>query len=70
MNAVQVIRLRLNLSQTEFAHRFGISLRTLQNWEQGRRQPDTPAIILLHLIHTHPTLVAREVSLLKKQAKV
>ena len=37
--SVAAIRAKLKLSQAQFARAFGISLDTLQNWEQGRRQP-------------------------------
>ena len=36
---VRAIRLKLNLSQAEFARRFGFSAATVRNWEQGRRRP-------------------------------
>lgn len=32
-------RIKLGLSQAEFAQMLGVSVRTLQDWEQGRRQP-------------------------------
>jgi len=38
---------RLNLSQCDFALMIGVSLSTLQNWEQGRREPDGSAKALL-----------------------
>ncbi len=41
---VKAIRARLGKSQTEFAHMIGVSVGTLQNWEQGRRTPDGPAL--------------------------
>jgi putative transcriptional regulator len=37
---VRAIRLKLGLSQAQFATQYGISLRTLQEWEQGRTSPD------------------------------
>ncbi|MEJ7746509.1 MAG: helix-turn-helix domain-containing protein [Luteimonas sp.] len=40
-------RLKLKLSQTEFAEILGVSVRTLQDWEQGRRQPSGAAKALL-----------------------
>ena len=58
---VKVIRDRLNLTQEEFAERFGLSLATLKNWEQGRRSPEESAKTLLHLIESQPKLVEREV---------
>ena len=44
---VRVIRSRLNMSQGLFAKTFGIDVRTLQDWEQGRRVPTGPAQALL-----------------------
>jgi len=44
---VQALRRKLGLSQSEFAARFGFSVRTVQEWEQGRALPDRPARILL-----------------------
>jgi len=49
-----VIRLKLNLSQSEFAGLMGVSVRTLQDWEQGRRYPQGPAIALLRIAEQHP----------------
>lgn len=53
---VAVLRKYLGLSQKEFAGRIGISINTLQNWEQGRRTPDGPAKALLRLLVKHPRL--------------
>jgi DNA-binding transcriptional regulator YiaG len=52
-----VLRKYLGLSQKQFAGRIGISINTLQNWEQGRRTPDGPAKALLRLLVKHPRLV-------------
>src|ERR1044071_2266594 len=41
------LRKKLGLSQSKFAAVLGISIDTLQNWEQGRRQPAGPAKVLL-----------------------
>lgn len=51
------LRRYLGLSQKQFAERIGISINTLQNWEQGRRKPDGPAKALLRLLVKHPRLV-------------
>lgn len=48
------------LSQSRFAKALGISIDTLQNWEQGRRQPDGPAKALLRLLARHPRLLAHD----------
>ncbi len=53
----KMIRERLGLSQTKFAKLLGISTSTLQNWEQGRRSPDGPAIVLLNVAAKHPDAV-------------
>ena len=54
---VAEIREEYGLSQTKFAALLGISVRTLQNWEQGRRQPQGPARILLRVAAKHPRAV-------------
>lgn len=51
------IRQRQHLSQVEFSKLFGVSLRTLQQWEQGRRQPHGSARILLKVIDYAPDIV-------------
>jgi len=48
------------VSQARFAEALGISIDTLQNWEQGRRQPDGPAKALLRLLARHPRLLAHD----------
>jgi putative transcriptional regulator len=54
---VAAIREEYGLSQTKFAALLGISVRTLQNWEQGRRHPQGPARILLRVAAKHPRAV-------------
>jgi len=54
---VKAIRHKLGLSQAAFAHKFGFSVRTVQQWEQGRAVPDRPARILLRVIETDPQAV-------------
>lgn len=51
---IRAIRERLGLSQARFAMLMGISVSTLQNWEQGRRVPDGPAQMLLRVADRHP----------------
>lgn len=51
---VQSIRERMGLSQSAFAALLGVSSRTLQDWEQGRRQPTGPARSLLRVADRHP----------------
>nr|WP_299244924.1 helix-turn-helix domain-containing protein [uncultured Halomonas sp.] len=50
----QVIRLKLKMSQSAFAGLMGVSVRTLQDWEQGRREPQGPAMALLRIAEQHP----------------
>jgi putative transcriptional regulator len=59
---VRAIRKKLELSQAAFAKRFGFSLRTVQEWEQGRAIPDRPARILLRVIEESPKAVERAVA--------
>lgn len=56
---VRKMRTRMKLSQKEFAVRFGFSLGSIQNWEQGRRIPDGPARTLLAVIAHEPKAVER-----------
>jgi len=48
------IRRRLRLSQSAFASLMGVSTRTVQEWEQGRRRPRGPARSLLRIAEQHP----------------
>lgn len=45
------------LSQAQFAALLGVSVRTLQEWEQGRRKPSGAAITLLRIAETHPEIL-------------
>lgn len=56
---VSAIRRRSGLSQAAFAAAYGLNLRTLQDWEQGRSQPDGPARAYLLVIDREPRAVAR-----------
>jgi putative transcriptional regulator len=53
----QEIRKRLGLSQSRFAAIIGVSVRTLQNWEQGHRHPEGPAKALLRVVDRDPEAV-------------
>lgn len=55
---VKAIRARLDMSQSEFALMIGVSVATLQNWEQGRRHPEGPARALLKVASMNPVAVA------------
>jgi putative transcriptional regulator len=62
---VAAIRATCKLSQEPFARLLGISVRTLQNWEQGRRRPMGPARVLLRVAARYPAAVldtVREIS--------
>ena len=48
------LRAHFKLSQSKFAALLGISIDTLQNWEQKRRRPEGPARVLLRIAATHP----------------
>ena len=52
------IRQELHLSQSQFAQKFHLSLRTVQDWEQGRSQPDQAAQTLLKVIAHNPNAVS------------
>ena len=54
---IKAIRKRLHVSQSEFALMIGVSKGTLQNWEQGRREPEGPARALLHVADKNPQAV-------------
>ncbi len=56
---VRRVRRRLGMSQGEFAAQFGIKPATLRNWEQGRREPEGPARVLLNIIDREPDAVQR-----------
>jgi len=58
--ASQIVRLRsrMKMSQAEMAHLMLISKATLQSWEQGRRQPDGPALVLIRVMSKNPEAVA------------
>jgi putative transcriptional regulator len=59
---VRAIRQKLQKSQSEFARMIGVSVSTLQNWEQGRRQPHGPARALLVVASKAPEVVANALS--------
>jgi len=54
----QIIRKKLELSQASFAGLMGVSIRTIQDWEQGRRLPKGPAKSLLRVAEQHPEVFA------------
>jgi putative transcriptional regulator len=56
-NDVVTARLRTGLSQQDFATALQISPRTLQHWEQGRRQPSGAAATLLKIVARYPKVL-------------
>ncbi len=56
---IKAIRGKLHKSQSEFAFMIGVSVSTLQNWEQGRRTPDGPARALLKIASKNPDAVVK-----------
>ncbi|MEZ5514314.1 MAG: helix-turn-helix domain-containing protein [Steroidobacteraceae bacterium] len=56
--AVADVRERTGLSQSEFARLLGVSIRTLQEWEQGRRAPSGAARTLILIAAKNPAMLA------------
>jgi len=56
---VRALRAKLGLSQAQFALRFGFTIDTVQQYEQGRRTPSGPASTLLRVIEAEPEAVIR-----------
>lgn len=54
---VAALRRFVGLTQPQFAQAMGISVHTLRNWEQGRRQPEGPAIALLRIAARRPRII-------------
>lgn len=61
VNRVRTIRNLTKLSQTDFAELIGVSVKTLQNWEQDRRRPTGPAEALLRIIAHNPKLAIQAI---------
>ena len=55
---VRKVRMKMKLSQAQFATKFGFPPATLRNWEQGRSRQDAPTRVLLAVIAKHPEAVA------------
>jgi putative transcriptional regulator len=56
---VIAVRRSLNLSRPLFAAYLRTNVRTLENWEQGRAQPNAQAALLIHLVKRYPDTVER-----------
>jgi DNA-binding transcriptional regulator YiaG len=56
---VKAVRERVHLSQQDFATLIQVSIKTLQNWEQGRRHPTGPAAALLKIVASNPEMAMK-----------
>jgi len=54
---IVALRRFVGLTQQQFAEALGISVHTLRNWEQGRRNPEGPALALLRIAARHPRVL-------------
>jgi putative transcriptional regulator len=61
-NEVAAARLKTGLSQSQFAQALHISPRTLQEWEQGRRQPSGAAQALIQIAFRHPEVITESLT--------
>ena len=52
-------REKSGLSQAEFAQLLGVSIRTIQDWEQGRREPTAAAKTLIKVAELHPSVLRK-----------
>ena len=59
---VKAIRTKVDMTQSEFASTFGISLGTLRHWERGDRTPRGPALVLLNILAKDPQAVIKALS--------
>jgi putative transcriptional regulator len=66
---VRQIRSKSGLSQSEFASRYGFNLRTLQQWEQKRQQPDAPIRAYLMVIARNARAVEEALEVRTSQAR-
>jgi putative transcriptional regulator len=62
VNEVAQARHEAGLSQAQFAEVLGISKRTLQDWDQGRRSPSGAAQALIKIAKRHPDVVREALS--------
>lgn len=62
-NEVAAARQKTGLTQTQFAKALQISSRTLQEWEQGRRQPSGAAKALIQIAFRHPEVIKEGLAL-------
>lgn len=59
---IQALRRFVGLSRIEFAAALGVSLRTVHNWEQDRRRPAGPALVLIRIAARHPGLLREKLA--------
>jgi len=59
---IRMLRESAYVSQSKFARMLGVSVDTVQNWEQGRRKPRGPAMALLRLFQKNPKVVVGALS--------
>ena len=57
LSDIATTRLKTKLTQSQFAKLLGVSVRTLQEWEQGRKQPSGAAKTLLKVAQKHPDIL-------------
>ena len=65
---IVALRKRLKLSRQKFADRFGLDVRAVQDWEQGRRVPDRAARVLLTVIDRDPESVVRALTVSRPES--
>ena len=68
VSRVKVVRRALGMTQEEFAARFGLSLATLRDWEQGRSHPDQAASTYIEVIARKPDVIMEALSTQSWQA--
>ena len=56
---VKALRAKVNMTQKEFAAKFGFSTATLRHWERGDRQPVGASLVLLNVIERNPRAVIK-----------
>jgi putative transcriptional regulator len=59
---VSALRRRMDMTQEQFAARFGFSVATLRHWERGDRTPQGAALVLLNVINRAPDAVRAALS--------